>query len=404
MLAIAIGLPIGIALHNRHESKLPTQDWRVPYRAPQFPAALEAHVRTSYPPVPQTYSPSLHIRNDPVPEVEQPPQLAGPLPSAELLIAMPGLVHGVRVDDGQPLIDHEIRSLLVGGQMGWGKSTLVALLAAQLHQVGARLAVGDPHASGPEGLTVRMRTLIDKFEVEQEPRLILQQVTAAWAELERRERLGDVRHLPPYVVIVDEFPELIRRLNGRDEERLRDALLVIGGLSGRKFKVAMIAMGQSWKGAVAGGTEMRDLLGAQAVFHMRKNEALHLTNLGSDYWNPDPLLLQKGEAFIVGVVSGTVLVRVPPVEAATRARSSTHFRPLPVCFRSTSTHFRYHFRRAQWKRTGSRWEAPRKRPGSRGGSALGSGRLAAAARRSQRRRYRPPAHWPAWRMGLSAGA
>ena len=42
---------------------------------------------------------------------------------------------------------------------------------------------------------------------------------------------------------------------------------------------------------MAGGTEMRDLVAAQAVFHIRNSEALHLTNLGSDYWNPDPLLL-----------------------------------------------------------------------------------------------------------------
>ncbi len=312
----------GIMLVSHHRSKLPTEDWRIPFRDPQFPHVLDAHVRTSHPPVPQTYSPTLHIRNDQVPEVEQPaPQLTGPMPSAEALIALPGLAYGVRLDTGEPLIDQEIRSLLVGGQMGWGKSTFVALVAAQLHQVGARLTVGDPHASSPEGLTARMQSLIGPVEVEQEPRLIFQQVMAAWAELERREQLGDIRGLPPYVAIVDEFPELLRRLDDRDEVRLRDALLVIGGLSGRKFKVATIVMGQSWKNSVVGSTEMRDLVGAQAVFRMRKDEALIMTNLRSDYWNPDPLLLQKGEAFICGVVSGAVLVRVPPVDAPTYTRA-----------------------------------------------------------------------------------
>lgn len=54
----------------------------------------------------------------------------------------------------------------------------------------------------------------------------------------------------------------------RDRVRLRDELLVIGGLSGRKFRVATIVMGQSWKGAVVDSTEMRALVGAQAVFRM----------------------------------------------------------------------------------------------------------------------------------------
>jgi len=81
------------------------------------------------------------------------------MPSAEALIALPGLACGVRVDNGEPLIDQEIRSPLVGCQMGSGKSTFVALVAAQLHQMGARLTVGDPHASNPEGLTARMQTL-----------------------------------------------------------------------------------------------------------------------------------------------------------------------------------------------------------------------------------------------------
>lgn len=148
--------------------------------------------------------------------------------------------------------------------------------------------------------------------------MIFHKIAEAHAELERREQLGDARGLPPYVAVVDEFPELLRRLNDRDEARLRDALLVIGGLSGRKFKVATIVMGQSWKNSVVGSTEMRDLVGAQAVFRMRKDEALLMTNLRSDYWNPDPLLLQKGEAFICGVVSGAVLVRVPPVDASSR--------------------------------------------------------------------------------------
>ena len=323
LLALAI-LPLfalaGIALRARYRSKLLELD-HPPLRQPEFMhraydvKALEA--RRGWLPESFTYSP--HLRQDTAEVVEEPPQLNGPLPSAEALVAMPGLAYGVRVDNGEPLVDHDIRSLLVGGQMGAGKSTLVALLGAQLHQMGARLVVGDPHASNPQGLSARMRTLIDHFELEQEPRQIFHRVMGAWNELERRERLGDPRGLPPHVVIVDEFAELLRRLDDRDEERLRDALLLIGGLSGRKFKVATIVMSQSWKHSVVRSTEMRDVVSTQAVFRMRKDEALRMTNLGSDYWNSDPLLLQKGEAFIVGVLSGAVLVRVPPVEAPTRA-------------------------------------------------------------------------------------
>jgi len=74
------------------------------------------------------------------------------------------------------LVDHEVRSLLVGGVQGSGKTVFVSLLAAQLHRIGAQLSIGDPHRSNPQSLTSRLEPLVGRIgDVEEEPRMIFQQ-------------------------------------------------------------------------------------------------------------------------------------------------------------------------------------------------------------------------------------
>lgn len=322
---------IGIALHARHRSRLVELD-HPPLRRPEFVnrafdvKALEA--RRGWLPESFTYSP--HHRNDPVVEEEQP---VAALPAASLtaeqMIAMPGLVYGERLDVGGPLVDHQVRSLLVGGVQGSGKSTFVALLAAQLDRMGARLSIGDPHASNPESLASRLGPLVGRLDVEEEPRMILSQVTGAYAELQRRKALGEAGDTRPYVAIVDEFPELVRLLNDRDLERLRVALEVVGGFSGRKFHVAVIVLGQSWMRSVIGSTAIRNLVTTAAVFRMRSDEARAMSGLRAEYWERDTLLLEPGEGYMCGLTSGAVRVRVPELPAHGSLMVPTGF-PGPV--------------------------------------------------------------------------
>lgn len=117
MLAIGIGVPVGIALHAWHRGRLVELD-HPPLRQPQFVnrafdvKALEA--RRGWLPESFTYSP--HMRNDAPVEPEAPmPALSAPGSIEELLSHGRGLAYGWRVDNGELLVDRQVRSLLVGG-------------------------------------------------------------------------------------------------------------------------------------------------------------------------------------------------------------------------------------------------------------------------------------------------
>lgn len=94
-------------------------------------------------------------------------------------------------------------------------------------------------------------------------------------------------------------------------KRLRVALEVIGGFSGRKFHVAVIVMGQSWMRSVIGSTAIRNVVPTAAVFRMRADEARAVSGLRSEYWETDALMVEPGEGYMCGLTSGAVRVRVP---------------------------------------------------------------------------------------------
>lgn len=129
---------------------------------------------------------------------------------------------------------------------------------------------------------------------------------------------------------IDELPECLRVLNGHDSGLLRDALELIGGFSGRKHSMAVIMLGQSWSKSVVGSTAIRNLITSSAVFRMRSDEAFYMTNLKAHYWRaagPDPLDLEPGTFYAVGIDSGAVRVRVQRCPR-TRQRARTRQRCL----------------------------------------------------------------------------
>ncbi len=107
MLAIGLGVPLGIALHAWHRGRLAELD-HPPLRRPEFVhraydvKSLEA--RRGWLPESFTYSP--HMRND-VAEVEEEPTPALPLSGSidDLLSHGRGLAYGWRVDNGELLVD-----------------------------------------------------------------------------------------------------------------------------------------------------------------------------------------------------------------------------------------------------------------------------------------------------------
>ncbi len=92
-----------------------------------------------------TYAPHFSPRvqaNEPVVRALTTP----PMVTMDELLRAPGVVYGVRIDDGQQVRERHTSSVAVGGQPGSGKTSTAAVIAAQHHHRGARILVGDPHA------------------------------------------------------------------------------------------------------------------------------------------------------------------------------------------------------------------------------------------------------------------
>ncbi len=324
MLAIGVGVPVGIALHNWHRAKLleplnpPLSDREAVHRLYDV-KSLEA--RRGWMPESLTYHYS--TRNEPAVLEETPaPALALPGSVDDLLGHGHGLAYGWRVDNGELLVDRQIRSLLVGGVQGSGKTSFVALLVAQLVRQGARVMLADPDALNPQGLAYRLAGLgIQPEQTAHEPAAVLRLVLDAQHELMTRQGQGANADPRPYVVAIDEVPECLRVLNRHDSGLLQSALELIGALKGRKHAVSVIMLGQSWTKAVIGSTAARNLITSSAVFRMRSDEAKSMTNLRAEYWRtagPDTIDLEPGMFYAVGIDSGAVLARVPELPSTLR--------------------------------------------------------------------------------------
>lgn len=324
---------IGIALHARHRSKLleldhpPLRDREALHRTYDV-KTLEA--RRGWLPESFTYSP--HVRNaDPEVIDAEPAALPALGGVDELLNHERGVAYGFRVDNGEPLVDARIRSLLVGGQSGFGKSSAVALWVHQLVRMNARVMLGDPDALNPEGLGTRLAGLgVQPERTAHDPQSVLRLVMDAQHELMNRKAQGGRADTRPYILVIDELPECLRVLNARDTDRLRGALELIG-FSGRKHSVIAVMLSQSWMQSAIGGTLLRNLIPGSCVFRMRGDEAFRMTGLKPSYWataGPDTLDLQPGEFYACGIdSSGTPRVRVPalpPTRAPAREGLSTY--------------------------------------------------------------------------------
>ena len=327
---------VGIALHARHRARLldpnmpPLRDREAVARVYDV-RSLEA--RRGWLPESFTFAPRYTNR-----EVEVEEEAPTPAPPSlgsvdDLLNHGRGLAFGWRIDNGELLVDRQVRSLLVGGVQGSGKTSFVALLVAQLVRQEARVMLADPDALNEQGLARRLAGLgIRPEATAHEPAAVLRLVLNAQHELLTRKGQGPHADRRPYIVAIDELPECLRTLNAHDSGLLRDALELVGGFSGRKHSMAVIMLGQSWSKSVVGSTAIRNLITSSAVFRMRSDEAFYMTNLKAQYWRaagPDPLDLEPGHCYIVGVDSGAVRVRVPALPP-TRARvelppASTHF-------------------------------------------------------------------------------
>lgn len=130
--------------------------------------------------------------------------------------------------------------------------------------------LADPDALNQEGLASRLAGLgIQPEAMAHEPSAVLRLVMEAQHEVMNRKGQGGHADTRPYILVVGELPEVLKTLNGRDTDRVRSALELIGGLSGRKHGVVTVMLAQSWTHAALGSVAMRNLVPTSTVFRVR---------------------------------------------------------------------------------------------------------------------------------------
>jgi hypothetical protein len=230
---------------------------------PQFAAALLTLVQQGIearkpPQVPQTftYAPHLRYSNDVHGALAEPiaPALdvkdfwslftGGHLPEH-------GFLMGYSLDDGQPVLAdwRTLYSVLIGGQSGTGKSTLIRSILAQSALQGGRFLVLDPHfGAGEESLGASLLPLQARMMAEPAATDTQMLDTLRYAaEVGQRRLQGRDGDKTPLVLVVDELTGLLTR--SAIAEELTE---VLGRISQetRKVGVFCLAIGQQFSSEV----------------------------------------------------------------------------------------------------------------------------------------------------------
>ncbi len=215
-------------------------------------------VRTP-PNVPQTltYAPHLRYSNDvqaalpesqalPIPETKDFWSLftSGQLPEQ-------GFLMGYSLESGQPILSdwRMLYSVLIGGQSGTGKSTLVRSILAQSALQGGRFLVLDPHyGAGEESLAASLAPLQPLMLAE--PAASDVQMTDSLryvANIGKQRLTGKDTDKRPLVLVVDELTALLQR-----SQIANELTATLGHISQetRKVGVFCLAIGQQFSSEV----------------------------------------------------------------------------------------------------------------------------------------------------------
>lgn len=172
----------------------------------------------------------------------------------------------------------QLKSILILGVPGKGKTSTAAWIISQYIALGAELVILDRNARSPEGLAYKLAPFERAFTVSpaDNPKSMLEVLDLAKSRLQDRiDREEESDH--PFLLVIDEATDLFAKAKNDGEWKQvgKKAMEIVEEFNamGRKFKCFAICIGQLANASRTGGTEIRELFATRIIHGMKASQA-----------------------------------------------------------------------------------------------------------------------------------
>lgn len=172
----------------------------------------------------------------------------------------------------------DLKSILILGAPGGGKSSTASWIVSQIIERGGRIAIIDRHARSDESLSA----MLSPFEAAflQAPASTPQDAmdTIQFADDILQSRIDGTQPCDtPFLLVIDEMSDIMRQL-GQKSQWGQVAQSMAGcveqfNTGGRKYNCFTLCIGQISNASRTGGTEIRDLFNTRLIHGMKESQS-----------------------------------------------------------------------------------------------------------------------------------
>lgn len=172
-----------------------------------------------------------------------------------------------------------LKSIIILGLPGQGKSSTASWIVAQMIERGAKIAIIDRHARSDESLSA----MLSPFEAAQlmspayTPEMAIDTLQLAEEILQSRMEKTEPSTIP-FILVIDEMTDILKKLNQKSSawgDVARAMADVVEGFNamGRKYNCFALCIGQLTNASRTGGTEVRELFSTRLIHGMQESQA-----------------------------------------------------------------------------------------------------------------------------------